>query len=355
MSSPCLCRALFLLLCLACPTLQQQQTSLPSLWDLPLKQCPGLKVSLPSWMIQQNGYYGFADDSFTGIPDPPDFDSDSPRLASMEAPYFYDGSGLTAGISKTKLATRYFSGVVHLQDLRVSVTKLHCMAPAASYKLFGQYDNITSATYLGSRYIVITTNASSTGGGSNVGRVILLDYHRLQDNIVCDGDPPRSLLPENLHTKARQIHPAVVVQDTNPFYKEGEDVQIAFHGCHADPYSDESLAGIKYDSPSQPFYMVCMSSDAANRWWLRAFRITLHINGNSLYDDLIDASTCNVTNWISNPLNIGRISPASTVHTFPVHVIGKNLVLYRCNATTAQGHQVHWCWRKFYYVGFCPP
>lgn len=328
--------------------------------DMPLKQCPGLEVAQPSWLDQQE--YGYAElawdrDLFK------DFDSNYGYLAYLYAPYVSPGQSsmytgaLQAEVRKSSITTPIYRGYMYVEQIKVSSDKLHCIKDARGVpgSPLSMYDKITSATYLGSRHIMITTNGSSSDGGSQRGRVILIDYPRLGDGVACDGTfPTYAPSMQDVHTSARQIYPFVTANTDGSYVEDPvNSKENAIHGCHADSYADESLAGLLYDSKFQPFYIVCMTSDTQGAWWLRAFRVELHVPQSSLYDDLMDTygdvPTFRATTWIKSEQNITefKVKPASAVHTFPVHVIGKKLVLYRCFYTMSPGRDVHWCWRRF--------
>lgn len=313
-------------------------------YDLPLKQCSGMQISDPSWINGQ--LYGTAKGSMwhDWVQDPsrsfvlPTQMSVSviPR-ASLHPPYSFispqsvDQSINVAGIRKWSITADAGSpgASIYVEDIQISTSKTSCMQ-----RILSPYDTITSGTFLGNRHIMITTDASfssRTSIGSGTARVLLIDYYHFGQYMSCSSSTPiMTSLPS-----VYQIYPLMDGLVEKQHVSNAR--QTVFYGCHADSYAVETMASIR--SNIQPFYIVCMSSDAGGNWWLKSFKLEL-VNSESSRDSMSDDGKFSVTTWIG-ATNIARMD-AVTVQTYPVHVLGKRLVLYRCLMA-----DVHWCWRKF--------
>ena len=138
-------------------------------YDLPLKQCPGMKVAEPSWMLGQDyGYGDLYNVCYETLADV--FDSSTRCLATLQAPYTVIDPGTKAGymsLRKKKITTN-FGGVLDLSTLYISFNQTHCLGGKGDTGYGVQQikpsDMVTSATILGGgRNVLLTTDGSQYG------------------------------------------------------------------------------------------------------------------------------------------------------------------------------------------------
>lgn len=207
-----------------------------------------------------------------------------------------------------------------------------------------KFDTFSSAVFLGDRHVAVSTRGNAypndPTSSSMVGRVILLDV-------------------ENFGTTSQS---AVMP------YSKDKAIPVV-HGCHADSYAEETLVGRREPSffpyeedfnvgkvaPLQSFYMVCMVERSDKTILLTSLTINIHtypqryvlITGRSKYSSAQYIANDAV---VSDPGSYNSFVP--TLHTFPVHVVGKRTVLYRCQKQfPGVAGVAHWCWRNFDVVG----
>lgn len=330
----------------------------PSLcaFDMPLKPCNGMRISSPSWMNGQQ--YGSAKGGGSYIPFTAIAYNLQPK-ASLFAPYSsispQGGTLNSAGIRNWGVTTSY-DGFMYLSGMKISRNRTSCFDGTfpnfmGSLNAMSVFDSITSGTFVGNRHIMITTDASfwsPTGQASGKARVLLVDYQVFGRWVSCKDETtpnPASIL---------QIYPLMqrLPAPDGPWTEKQMDastanaVQTTFHGCHADSYENETMANIR--APMQPFYIVCMSSDSATppNWWLRSIKLFL-LNSESDRISMADFGNFSATE-LGPAQRITEMHPV-TVMPYPVHVVGRRLVLYRCfiGQVSVYGGDAHWCWRNF--------
>jgi hypothetical protein len=232
--------------------------------------------------------------------------------------------------------------------------------------MMSKFDEFTSAFPLGNRHMVVTTNGNvypfnqtdPDYGGSQIGRVVMIDMN----NFGFGYDKPYAaqLVPNNADAKRS-------ISSSDPYYSP------TIFGCHADSYANETLMNSYVPTqleiysnymwkpspkppPMQPFYMVCMSlgekkEDTPQTIVLTSYKVNVHT---------YEGSPITVTDWMSYSIEkfveATAVVPGpeinatfvSTLQTFPVHVVDKNIVLYRCLKKFADfAGMAHWCWRSF--------
>lgn len=341
-------------------------------YDLPLKQCPGNQIADPSWMNGQA--YGWAKGSnyFDWNTDtspcascnfefvvPTEISNDLKPKATLYSPYSYIAPWTitqmnAAGIRKWSVTADAGSpgSSIFVETMIISQNRTTCMKPASPldprrpYQMLSSYDAIASGTFVGDRHVLIATDAGQQGG-SGIGRVLLIDYRHFGTQGDCSGSSTTAK-----HPSIFQIYPVMEWQADRKLWveKANQKRQLAFHGCHVDSYANDAMASIR--STTQPFYIACMSTSDGATLFLHAFKLDLL---NSLDDRVSmsdDSSYFRVQEWAAASTFSSSNMPAVSILSYPVHVVGKRLVLYRCfmqntvmNGRAAAG-DAHWCWRN---------
>ena len=313
-------------------------------YDMPLKQCPvlqdgSLQVADPNWINHQP--YGY-EHHFPAFGSTTEMDTDYQAVAHLRSPY---RSVIPYDYSRSMGVWRWYLHInkgfrIPIELLRVSSSKCSCIARLREFEEF------TSATFLGDRHVVLTTNFSYTRLpgepelGTDVtrsGKILLVDVEHFgswtscgESGTWCDVSKPQvvQLFPSaNLASSSSSNIPSI-------------------YGCHADSYASETLAG--FAATMQPFYMVCMYRDDTSKFWLNSFVVNIHTSDlSSVF--LTDLNQYDINKHSTNPVQISNNARDEDIYTFPVHVVGKRLVLYRCFLAHGTDHFAHWCWRNFDY------
>ena len=190
------------------------------------------------------------------------------------------------------------------------------------------------------------------------GRVLLLDM-LYAGTVQSTCKETTGLTPgdlQGMQPQLFQLYPYVSWDNEKGKLVESDTSQLAFHGCHADPYADDTLRAASLGAPAMDHYMVCMSYNGVGGWWLMAFKLTLYTS-ESMHQGL-NSSNAKMAFWIDKAVQIAAPADASAYATsvlpYAVHVIGKKLVLYRCKVPnvvsgTVASATAYWCWRTFEY------
>ena len=297
-------------------------------FDMPIKKCPAKdgqsRVADPKWL---DGGGSSCDYTFQ----PPNSEAIELSnqyffVAHVSSPYrnLYDYLNQRhMWVRKWSMQTRL--GYMYVEQFEImysgesrDITKISRMH---------EEDYFTSAVFLGDRHVLLTTNANL---GSKIGRILLVDAERFGFTgttvvqLFPETDPPPTTTP------------------------------TVIYGCHADSFTRDTLIG--HNKPAQYFFTVCMYAKD-DKMFLSSFNISIHTS-NIDRNVLVKKETYNFTGWTNpreqefliwptpNPTNVATF--VAGLQTFPVHVIGKRTVLYRCwNSSTGFQGTAYWCWRNF--------
>ena len=307
-------------------------------FDMPIKKCPAKdgqsRVADPLWL---DGGGSSCDFTFQ-----PPFKPPNSAAVELSNQYFYVAhvsspyrnlfdylSQRHLKVGKWSMDTRLGYMYVEQFEIRYSGESRN----STKISRMNMWDCFTSAVFLGDRHVLLTTNAII---GSKIGRILLVDAERFGF----------------LGTTVVQLFP-----ETDP---PPPNTPTVIYGCHADSFTNDTL--IAHNQPAQYFFTVCMyakyAKDAKDpKMFLRSFNISIHTS-NLDRDVLVRDVTYNFTNWTNpieqefllwptpNPTDLATF--VAGLQTFPVHVIGKRTVLYRCwNSFTGFDGIAYWCWRNF--------
>ena len=298
-------------------------------FDMPLKKCPAdgntqVQVAYPRWLDMDQWAAG-CENSFKPA---------GSAAVELSNQYFYVGH--VASPYRHFLVYNNIDEVRHGRNMRVHKWSMNTLygntlmieqfkvrfsGDGKEITTMGEWDHFTSAVFLGDRHILLTTNANS---GSKVGRVVLVDV----------------MLFGTTYTNAVQLFPMKgPIPQTTP---------SAIYGCHADSFTPDTL--IAHNKPMQDFFTVCMYTKDS-KMFLGGFNVSIHTSDLER-DLLVNGITYNFNTW-TNPPEM-EFTPidfswfAASLQTYPVHVIGKRTVLYRCMRTfNGVAGVAHWCWRNF--------
>lgn len=275
-------------------------------FDMPLKPCLPLqggieRIASPNWAEygQRSAYHDQCFSVFIDRAPETDLfktmDKLYPIVAISSSPYSNSGSDVCLVVYKDSL--RFLNK--DREDIGTGRTDLLTVSPN---------DRYTSMTLLGDKHVMLTTDGTSTGSKTGSGKGTVQIFY-----IGRDG--------RDRYKYTTQIFPDPITPGV-PYVA----------GCHADSYAEDTLKGIA--SSIQPFYVVCMTADAAQiNWHLHSFLVNLHV-GNTLQEYEAASNRMASQRWNSQSQAVSSSMHGLSVLTYPVHVIGKILVLYRCQVRT---------------------
>lgn len=312
-------------------------------FDVPLKKCPpklveeigayANQIADPNWIDVDSWAY------CSGAPNPSKpFNALLIPRAALKSPYRPVGYNENPILSQTdarfmnlrRWSMQTGNGNMNIEDLLV-----YTSSTTSIKARMGELDFFTSATFLGDRHVAVSTGANfpynsvnERLGGSQIARLILIDLTLVGTTKPC----------------AFQLYP-IADPDSRLVLPAPSSI---IYGCHADSYAEETMAAWK--STLQSFSMVCMMA-RETKIVLTSLEVQVHTKS-SRYSYVTDSGNLESKLLSNVESEIDAISPMS-LQTFPVHVIGKRTVLYRCQKTfDGTAGVAHWCWRNFGNTGW---